>query len=456
MTAPANFFTVPALFGRFTDVTLVPTRSIREAGQAHGALTQHEYALAVSRELTVRGLRLSWLADTLEENIDQLRRKLHGHVHASIADLAAWAVALNLPPTEIRCPTVTHRPAVNVDWTTAFDAPDVVPLGIDEHDIPHGITLEELKKHMLFSGNVGSGAKTALSTLVESLLEAGWFGVVLDLTGTGFGPETSSDTTGPRNPFPVTDVPEGLPISDMCDVLCAALTNDAYWEEVLRCELDSLARHTDGEVTVTQVAQLLRDYTDPVSSGEEMAIVREVSRGLDTALGWSWSTEVEIERAFSVGSYVECDGSTAAGRLRAALCAARLGRWCEQRAKDNPAPEPAFVAVLGTQDLPAEQLNALLTRARAANVTVLLHYDTLTPLAGEHSFVGQNVSTFVCMRSGSVSDGHIAAQMLGEDAPVEVLRSLRTLETGHAAVYRRVFGRAPTVVVLSMRYSPQM
>ena len=94
---PAEWLTIPKHFGRRPDVVFLTPSDPAVKGAVDAARIQHSAALGVLDELARLGRPLSHLADLLDENVDHLRRKMHGKVQASLRDLCSWADALGVP-----------------------------------------------------------------------------------------------------------------------------------------------------------------------------------------------------------------------------------------------------------------------------------------------------------------------------------------------------------------------
>ena len=109
---PCDRLTYPRHFGRRPDVHLVPGDTYEDLAADAAALIQHRAALVTLDELGRRKQPLTWLAGQLEENVDQLRRKLYGQANASNRDLARWGLVLKLEETapfaELLAPVVDH------------------------------------------------------------------------------------------------------------------------------------------------------------------------------------------------------------------------------------------------------------------------------------------------------------------------------------------------------------
>lgn len=94
---PAEWLTIPKHFGRRPDVFFLAPSDPSAKSAADAARIQHSAALGVLDELARIGKPLAHLADLLDENVDHLRRKMHGKVQASLRDLCSWADALGVP-----------------------------------------------------------------------------------------------------------------------------------------------------------------------------------------------------------------------------------------------------------------------------------------------------------------------------------------------------------------------
>lgn len=112
MTQPADRFQIPKHFGRRPDAQLVKASATDDAALNAAALQQHQAAVAVSDELTRRDMRLDWFAQQVGENVDHVRRKMHGKVNASTKDLATWAAVLGLSGSPFPSVPADNAPAL--------------------------------------------------------------------------------------------------------------------------------------------------------------------------------------------------------------------------------------------------------------------------------------------------------------------------------------------------------
>ena len=98
---PAEWLTIPKHFGRRPDAVFLSPSDPMTRGAVDASRIQHLAALGVLDELARLDKPLSHLADLLGENVDHLRRKMHGKVQASLRDLCSWADALGVPTVAV-------------------------------------------------------------------------------------------------------------------------------------------------------------------------------------------------------------------------------------------------------------------------------------------------------------------------------------------------------------------
>lgn len=455
MKSPAEYLTTPALFGRYSDVELLSQTSLREKANAQVAFVQHETALEVSRELVVRGLKLSWLAGLLTETTDQLRRKLHGQVYASATDLAAWRIALNLTG-ENTTVLVENVPADSFSIIDTFDNPDVIPLGVDFFQIPYAITYDQFKENVLFCGDVGSGKRSVFQNTIETLLDAGWSGIILDFTEPGgaadgkkwhVGKEVGNITVEPY----LIDTAYRFTLSDMHTVLENTFEmSDTYWQQIFQTELFNIrdhyeTEHPNAQVTIPELAVWLNlNYMKISSSSDGLVCLTNIVQRLNAVLRADTSNVFDAQLTFGdstlsgvnnqIFSYINYSVKTDYDKLLIVSNFVQLINKCNTRAEEVKVEDLSreFIALVDPFNVPIKLLVELLTVAKSGNVGVSLYCSSLSEWGNNWHRVLAKIGVFILMRMSLTTDLKSAADIIPSDISIQ---QLHTLKTGEAIVH---------------------
>jgi hypothetical protein len=361
-------------------------------------------------------------------------------------------------------------------------------LGRAYDDAPFFIDAATLSTHTMILGSTGSGRSVAFQNFVAGMLDLGWSGTVLDTEGdTSQGgllefcraassersmafQQISAEGSSPVRLSPLA----GLGAGEARDlILSLTPINDVYWQNIAKklltqvvnlcydafmptltksCPtLYDIGTFLEQPGLVKATAHLLRERgVDPSLYAALLSLdddAQKIAVGLGAAITMLYDTQVArcvLANAASTEkdapefnydapglSYVGVDTTAHPdlSHLVGTSILAHAGASARTRLSMSPKVSPRFLAISGAASTDYSHLAALLSKARAGAISVVL--TDQSPLSFEESSFSQltqNINVMVMMAQQDQAGAERAAILLGESDTASELRQMRVGE----------------------------